>query len=191
VESVISERAEAAIARVNRTLAIYRQQQRASSAEDDPISASLPHEFLTHAAVTALMAVAEEFSLSRLIDLTHSTARAGKVVELLWDSELNRSGDTWGNREAMWERYFNVKSGGFQQRQSLLGFIDARNAIAHGHGSLTRKQLRSEQKTLARLSQAGIPTRGHAIELRAPEVEACAALVKGYVFWLDGAVASA
>lgn len=68
---------------------------------------------------------------------------------------------------------------------ALLGFVDARNAIAHGLGSLTRKQLQKRSKVSARLAQAGISLARDVLKLQPANVERCATVMKDYVRWLD------
>lgn len=177
------------MSRANRTLAIYRQQN-VSGAEDwQPAEMShgwmMTSDFYTQSAILALVSIAEEFSLSRLVELAEERSPAHRLVELLWESELGRSADTWSQRDTLLARYFGITAGSFPLRAALVGFIDARNAIAHGLGSLTRKQQQHQSKISARLAQAGITMERHALMLQPTNVENCAMVVTEYVLWLD------
>jgi hypothetical protein len=192
--AVISARAEESIGRANRTLAIYRQQETGGSF-GATMDTGANHgrapliQFYTESAILALISVGEEFSFSRLVDMTEERSPSDPIVSLLWDAELARSGDTWTQRDELWKRYFGIAAGGFSDRASLLGFVDARNAIAHGLGTLTRKQLLQKPKVTARLAQAGIALHGSSVILEPRHVEKCAVVVKGYIRWLDAAAA--
>jgi len=189
---VISARAEEGLGRANRALAIYRQQEVSGDPGVTTGTAAdygwaLPGQFYTQSAILALISVGEEFSFSRLVDLTEERSPADPIVTLLWDAELARSGETWAQGDELWKRYFGIAAGDFANRAALLGFVDARNAIAHGVGALTRRQLQQKPKVASRLAQAGIGLHGNRLILEPPHVERCAAVVKDYIRWLDAA----
>jgi hypothetical protein len=193
--TIYSERAERSRNLVNLALAHYRQT--AGSTERVRLGlprsprrrgrrSAVPETFRTHDAILRIVAVAEDFSFSQLIDVTEARLPTDRIVQSLWDSELERSGDTWGRRLELWRRFHEVRIGdSFSSYAELNGFIEARNAIAHGLGQLTRKQLRDRGKTVGRLANADIHLHGNTLVVTATHVERCATVVKDFIIWLD------
>jgi hypothetical protein len=192
--TITSERGEATSASARRALAHYRGQlmgdRRPSLGRmlmrDGLAPTLLTEKFHTHDAISRLVAIAEDFSLARLVDVVEEGLPRDEVVSLLWESELDRSGNTWEQREGLWKRFRGVRAADFSDHSALQGFVDARNAISHGLGSLTRKQLRSRTKVVPRLTAAGIRLSGTGLLLGADDVERCASVVFAFVEWLDG-----
>lgn len=191
--TVVSERAEEAQVRVNRALAHFRDQVEGD--ETRPGAADFGRttsgawatgkNFHLHDAVLRLVAIAEDFSIGRLVEVVEATLPPDPIVSELWETVLDRSGDGWDQRDKLWKRYQHVDVAAFPQRQALVGFIDARNAIAHGLGGLTRRQLRKRDRTIGRLEKANIQLVGDLIVIDASHVEACASVVKAFIDWLD------
>ena len=72
----------------------------------------------------------------------------------------------------------------------LKGYIEARNAIAHGLGSLTRRQLTNERATRDALVRVGIDVVAGRISLTDSVLDAAAPVLRRHVLELDEAVAS-
>jgi hypothetical protein len=189
---VSSERAEQSAARVSRALAHYRQQldgdplRRAARSSRRSLSREgATRTFQAQDAVLRIVAITEAFSLGRFVDVVEPRLPSDPVVAALWDAELDRASDTWAQRDDLWKNYKNVQMATFPQRQILLGFIEARNAISHGLGELTRKQLRKRSTTIARLRHARIRLRGDSLVIGTADVELCACVAKEFIRWLD------
>ena len=108
-------------------------------------------------------------------------------VAELWDGLLERGIDTWPQRARLWQSHFGVDMSAFPQADPLDGFVDARNAIAHGLGTLTRKQLRKRSRHVGHLRHAGITLAGDDLVIDESDPKRCADVVKGFVTWLDAA----
>jgi hypothetical protein len=187
-----SERAEQSEIRANRALAHFRSQRAqppAGSASGGlrgwPVEAGEP-AYESQDTILRLVAIAEEFSIGRLIDAIEVTLPSDPIVSALWDAELDRSGDTWPKRTALWKKYKRVNVKEFPQHTQLQGFIHARNSIAHGLGALTRRQLRNRTSTTQALRAANIRLHGDRLVIDSTHVEVCALVVKEFVGWLDG-----
>lgn len=188
-----SERAEQSESRANRTLAHFRAQvdndqaraPRGRMRRETIGGVASGRTFQSHDAILRLVAIAEDFSIGRFVDVVETVLHADPVVAALWEAELDRSSDTWDQRKDLWKRYKNVSVSDFPQRDPLTGFIEARNSIAHGLGGLTRKQLRKRASAAGRLSQANIRLRGESLVIDAAHVEHCAVVVKAFIGWLD------
>jgi hypothetical protein len=193
VVTVNSERAEQSELRVNRALAHFWAQ--AQGAQARRLSGRVKRgrvggvwsaaSFQSHDAILRLVAIAEDFSIGHFVDIVEPLLPSDPVVATLWDAELDRSGDTWHQRNALWKRYKNVIYSAFPQSDPLDGFIEARNSIAHGLGGLTRKQQRKWDSTTGKLRHASIRVEGESLVLDATHVEQCAIVVKAYIGWLD------
>ncbi|MDP8910417.1 MAG: hypothetical protein M3N47_15160 [Chloroflexota bacterium] len=131
-----------------------------------------------HDAIMRLVAIAEEFSIGRFVDAIEPLLPSDAIVSSLSEAELDRSGESWHKRNALWKTYKSVNVTTFPQDKELQAYIQARNAITHGLGGLTRRQIRRRAATAAELRHANIALRGNALLLGAADVEACAAVVK-------------
>jgi hypothetical protein len=189
---VSSERAEQSTAQANRALAHFRIHSTAGSADGAPgrlawATGGGEPVFQSHDAILRLIAIAEEFSVARFVDAIEILLPSDPIVAALWEAELDRSGDTWPKRNLLWKKYLNVKVTGFPHHKKLQGFIQVRNSITHGLGSLTRRQLRSRTATAEQLGDADVRLHGDSLTIDASHVEACATTVKEFVSWLDAA----
>jgi hypothetical protein len=193
LRTIYSSTAERSAALLNRALALYRDQQAATAPSPQPRIPPLlgnlgvdRQTLIAHDAIFRLVAVAEDFSLLRLIEITEDLLPAGRLVEVLWEGELDRSMDTWDSRLGAWSRLHQIEVKSQLPRYDRLdGFIQARNAIAHGLGQLTRKQSGNRAATVQRLAAAGIKTNGDVLILGLENVETCAAVCESFVLWLD------
>jgi hypothetical protein len=196
VTLVLSEQAEASTISANRALAHFRLLTQTSPVRRSRILDSGQTDagairFHTHDAILRLVAIAEGFSISKLVETTERKLPADRIVELLWDSEFERSGDTWDSRYRLWERLHEIPRGDFDDRDALDGFIAARNSIVHGLGELTRQQLRGRKKTVSRLGHARIKVMAdERLDIDSTHVEQCAVVVKHFIAWLDNAATS-
>lgn len=190
---VPSATAERSTVLLKRALALYRDQLAALAPSPlpriPPLLGNLGLDrqtLIAHDALFRLVAVAEDFSLLRLIEVTEDLLPDGRLAELLWEAELDRSMDTWDSRLRAWARLHGIEvKANFLRYDQLDGFTQARNAIAHGLGQLTRKQLRSRASTLQRLAAAGIATDGDVLQLGPKNVELCTNVCDQFVLWLD------
>lgn len=127
----------------------------------------------------------KKFSIGRFPDAIEPLLPSDAIVSSLWEAELDRSGETRHKHNALWKTYKSVNVATFPQHKELQAYIQARNAIAHGLGGLTRRQMRRRPAIVAELGHANIALRGNALLLGATDVEACAGVVKAFIAWLD------
>src|SRR6266566_8914198 len=91
----------------------------------------------------ALIALAENFAVLRLISVRPSVTPDAV--------------STWQKRERAWSQSTGVQLSSYKRWQSLSGFIEARNAIQHGLGNLTDRQLgENRTRVLSQLKSAGV-----------------------------------
>ena len=160
-------------------------------------SAWLPawNVFRIEDALSRLLAIAEEFTFGLLVELTERQLPSDALVATLWEEHVNRETDTWEQRLGAWNRLHEVAiASEFPRHEPLQGFIQARNAIVHGLGVLTRKQTNTPKRrnrTISRLGAADIfVTTGDRLVLSVDHVAACASVIRSFIEWLDGAAAA-
>ena len=94
---------------------------------------------------------------------------------------------TWVQRRKAWAK-LGIELTAYSGWPALNGFIDARNAILHRRGRLTRKQLQTSADraaTVNSLARAGIGLRDDQLVLGPTQVELASGIVRDYVSWLD------
>lgn len=193
------ERSELALGNLNRALAEFQREIAAFTRR----SVLLPSRLFarTHAgepargartedALVRFVAIADEFTLGLLIDLTEAKLPTDRRVALLWDRFEERHTDTWEQRFSSWEGLHQITVSAFPNYSPLWGYIEARNALVHGLGALTRKQLRTRSRCLGRLSSARIHLTGDRLTLRLQDATNCAGVVRDLIEWLDNQAAA-
>jgi hypothetical protein len=196
------ERSEVALAAVNRALGRFETEIKPREARSILHHARLligsPSTtreawsgYQTEDALTRVVSIADEFTFGLFIEVAEARLPVDPRVEVLWERYVERDADTWTQRFGAWENLHRVPIKTFPRYDRLLGFIDARNAIVHGLGSLTRKQLKTRHKVTGHLKSAGIGLSGTRLVLAPQHVRDCAAVVRGLIEWLDGEAAVA
>lgn len=123
-----------------------------------------------------LVAVTENFSIRRLLDLRPN------VPEL--------SISSWDKRCSKWMQETKVDFNSFNGYwPKLRGFIEARNALQHGLGTLTERQLSTKYRdsTLIWLKAANVTLIGDSVRIDESAVEYCHEVCTEFVYRLDNA----
>ncbi|OBJ00880.1 hypothetical protein A5624_00530 [Mycobacterium sp. 1482292.6] len=78
-----------------------------------------------------------------------------RSVSAIWERAAISATNTWKDQKTALQDWFGVRlsNGDWRPVEQL---VEARNAIAHGLGTLTRRQLRNQQAVRATLAAAGI-----------------------------------
>ncbi len=122
-------------------------------------------------ALVSLVAVAESFCVARL-------ASVGLTADV----------GTWKKREAAWLKRSVDLVKDYAGWLALMGFVEARNAIQHGLGTLTDQQLgKYKTETLAALAAAAIRLNGAALIIGTSDIARCDRICTEFVRWLDAA----
>src|SRR5688572_10326371 len=115
----LSSRAEFSRDEAHRALAHYRDQQvlavgpgRRGNRGAGVLAAS-SSTYNARDAMLRLIAIAEDFSFARLVEVGESRLPEGEFARLLWEAELDRSADTWDQRNSLWRKYLGVSFGTF------------------------------------------------------------------------------
>jgi hypothetical protein len=140
-------------------------------------------------ALARFMSIADEFTFGLLIEVTETRLPHDPRVAVLWERYVDRETDSWEQRFASWEQLHQVSVTEFPRYSALLGFIEARNAVVHGLGFLTRKQLKKTQRSLGRLKSAQIDVVANQLSLTVDDATKCASVVADFIAWLDSSAA--
>src|SRR5260221_13437275 len=75
-------------------------------------------------AISRLLAIADEFSLGLLVEVTEQRIPNDELVRALWKSHVERDTDTWDQRFGSWKQLHGVAiSSGFPDQERLQGFV--------------------------------------------------------------------
>lgn len=146
-------------------------------------------QFAANDAVLRLVAIAEDFVSTLLIELTERRlSPVQPLTQALWQAEIGRVDTTWERRVSAWTRLHGVDmKRDFSCFAELEGFIAARNAITHGLGELTRRQLADRANHARHLAAAGIALENRRVIIGAANVDSCADVARALIRWLDDA----
>ncbi|WP_181771605.1 hypothetical protein [Amycolatopsis pittospori] len=104
---------------------------------------------------------------------------------LVADAEL-RSSSTWSDRKVAFSRYHTFSIETFGRWSQFDAGIDVRNAIAHGLGSLTRRQ--RNQKTRAKIRSIGVVLVDDRIVLGTTALDRCYVICRELILYVDSQV---
>ena len=184
--------AEIAMNRINQTLAIHMREKRgmleswrgrlrgtAGVVRTDPSRyLVLPH----------IVAIAEEFSRRLLITKTEVQVPQNRpVLKKLWLKAEDQAEGRWEEHLRAWKDWHQIPLASESTYTNLRPFIEARNAIMHGLGELTRRQRRGNQEATLRgeLKHVGIDVIGTRLVVHDKAVARCAGACKTFVEQLD------
>jgi hypothetical protein len=104
-----------------------------------------------------------------------------------WTSESQKAEGTWPAQKDAWSAWHGVKLGDAPMYGELDAFIDARNAIMHGLGHLTRRQTQKDGGAAAKtkLGTIGISFSGTQLLIVPSVLKKCAHVARSFIEWLD------
>ncbi|MFD0973743.1 hypothetical protein [Plantactinospora endophytica] len=123
-------------------------------------------------ALTDLVAVLESFTVTRLLHLRPAVAY-NQIMK-------------WTDRIKMWKKYGGVDLATYPQLQAVLGFVEVRNALEHGLGRLTERQLgQHRDEVLRQIVATGVQLDGDRVLVTPEDVGRCGDVGEGFVRFLD------
>jgi hypothetical protein len=189
---VPSVEAEAASALLFRTLGAHRVAVAALKPQHSTRLRSLPNEDpfqdRCQATLVRLLSITEAFAsemLAREVDRATAGARSTTALKVA-DEAVIRGTSTWKDQERSYRDWLGVK----EDWKAIERLAEARNAVAHGLGRLTRRQLRNEQSVKAKLRAAGIKLDANRIVLSDEALLAAASACRLFIERIDLAVQS-
>lgn len=171
--NLVTVEAEQAFERLVARLAEYRTLANAVARRTGGRHAANQRPIHNANALVDLAAIAEAFCVRRLI-----------VASNVGPEELA----TWKARQKAWKQKANLDLATFQSWKPLMGFVEARNAIQHGQGRLTERQLDTHKQTaLGWLDAAAIQRNGDVLLISTDDIDHCAQVCRDFIGWLDTA----
>ncbi|MGH3834345.1 MAG: hypothetical protein ACRDSF_01380 [Pseudonocardiaceae bacterium] len=132
------------------------------------------HDARNGNSVTDCVAVAESFAVSRLLALRPAVRE--------------RDVFTWEGRRNEWRKHGSVDLRSYEQWLALMGYVEVRNALQHGSGRLTDRQLGDHRREiLGWIAAANVHLNGPNVVLTEGDPVACAGVCAGFVRFLDAA----
>lgn len=180
--------AEAAIYSLKRTVAAYRDSVEAMGRTDSRLAPGGRTYEAERAqdAVMRLVTTSEMYVVEVLLVETEARLVGSPTAVVLWDDVESRYTQTWERRRSGWKKFHGLDLKASGAWDPLEGFVDARNAIAHGLGRLTRVQLKNRGAVESRLLKAGIALNGEEVVVGGEDVARCEAVIEDFILWLDG-----
>ncbi len=100
------------------------------------------------------------------------------------DEAVIRGTSTWQDQQKSYKEWLGIN----EDWKAVERLAEARNAVAHGLGKLTRRQLRNEQGVKSKLKAAGIAVNNNTILLSDDSLLAAAAACRDFIERVDIAV---
>jgi hypothetical protein len=184
--------AEVAMNRINSTLALHvAGNQSTVETRRGRLSGSFgvvwadPSRYLV---LPHIVAIAEDFSRRLLIAKTVAQVPQDRpVLQRLWLKAEDQAEGRWEDHLKAWRDWHQIPLASEAIYIDLRPFIEARNAIMHGLGELTRRQRRGNQEAALRgaLQKVGIDVVGTRLIVRNEAVARCARACRTFVHDLD------
>jgi hypothetical protein len=186
IPTVASQRAEDAASLIMRTVGAHRTHLAAMAV---PPRARLstprhnPHQVAHQATLIRLASITEAYCAGALIAATEALAQPSRTqtMQQMWDEMAISATRTWKDQQAAYKNWVGVTI----KWDTVDGLADARNAIAHGLGSLTRQQVLKEAAVRGRLVKVGITLVGRDLELSDTSLHGLALRCRDFILDLD------
>ncbi len=187
--STSSERAEAVVRRLNVALALLSGSIGAGSHDGQARTALTPEQRDLRALLYPLaLGLAEQFASEQLIDLARPVVEdSAPLTQTFWPAAQKDALANWESIFGAWKRWFNVDVRKFPRHADLLAHIQARNALVHGVGKLSQRQLRNLSEVTVQLASVGIEIRDGTLVLSSASFQGLVDVVLDFVLRLDEA----
>jgi hypothetical protein len=190
VPRVLSAEAEAASALLFRTLGAHRAAVAALKPQPRsrlrPFADGDPVQDRCQATLVRLLSITEAFSaelLSREVSRSVAGAANAAATKIAEDAVI-RGTAGWSDQQRSFKDWLGVD----EDWKAVERLAEARNAVAHGLGKLTRHQMKREQSVKGKLKAAGIAVDNNRVVLSDTNLAAAALACRNFVEKLDLAV---
>ena len=142
----------------------------------------------SYGAIVSIATVVEQFvvaaSRKRLRRTLGESPRLAAEALAEFDKRIE---SRWDERTQGWRRWYGIDYRLNADFVDVLAFVEARNAIVHGGGHLTRQQLGSDGAAaiVARLKAVGVEVSNGRVVVTASAVEKAARCARGAIYWID------
>lgn len=137
-------------------------------------------------AISEIVSHAEVFVAEALVEHAKalSSGLADPIPKILIETITTPVEDNWAGKRKFISTWFGEHLGGTTWWRRWMGFVDARNAWAHGLGRLTMRQLKN-QDAMANLKAAGLSVSASRVVGTADDVRWCAKSAVAVIDWVD------
>lgn len=190
IPPVVTIEAEDASALLFQTLGAHRTAVTALRLRRPPRlpSGTIPdaEQIQCQSTLVRLLSVTESFASELLMrEVAKGAARAQSAsIDHIWDDAAIKGTSSWTEQKDAYSNWLGVK----EDWKVVERLAEARNAVAHGLGTLTRRQLRKEASVRSKLREAGITLAGIRIVLSDAALSSAAADCRDLIHRLDLAV---
>lgn len=187
--TVPSARAERSCRLLMQTLGAYLSQAptlAAGSRMRLPRAGNNKLEIAQQASIIRLASITESFCADALIAAAERLGRPGSstTMQAIWEESVINATRTWAAQQKAYKDWLDVRI----KWTAVDDLATARNAIAHGLGSLTRQQQRSHVAVKAQLSRVDITLNGLDLVLTDQSVRGLALKCRTFILELDAAI---
>lgn len=190
---VLTTRAEGSIAQMREAQAFFywlEGEHQSESRLGPAVSQLSPAQLI----LPRVVSIAEDYARNLLLEASEALVDTSHPMHLhIWIHAEERAESTWESIRTAWKEWHGVVVTQAPTHLAFSGFVEARNAIMHGLGELTRKQSRTDgalARTISRLHHARLEVEGRRLVLGAESVDAAVDNSAGLVEWLDGQAVS-
>ncbi|MCG5216157.1 hypothetical protein [Streptosporangium sp. KLBMP 9127] len=145
-----------------------------------------PAQDMCQATLVRLLSITEAFAsdlLSREVE--HAVVSAqNSIASTLADEAVIRATSSWQEQKKAYKDWLGIS----EDWKSVERLAEARNAVAHGLGKLTKRQMRNEQSVRSKLEAAGIIVDGNTVVLSDESLAEAASACCAFIEKLDLAV---
>jgi hypothetical protein len=140
-----------------------------------------------------IISIVEAYAVQELVVRfePHAPSPRSGILDDVYVAAEDRAIGSWPGLRDHYRRWFDIRFTTFPSARRVQAMIDARHAIAHGVGELTRRQARKNQDQLVReLRTIGVGVVGQRIQVSKDSVSRCVQVAITFVLWLDEALSA-
>lgn len=181
--------AERAVALLRRTLADHRDSARDVKTRSSRMGLRDGRsELRRQASLLRLLSIAEAFLMNRLVEVAEPLADpSGTILRMqIWTRAEEKATGTWDAMAQHYKSWLGVSLANQQCFKDLKSCTEARNAVAHGIGTLTRRQQRQAPKVTAALLSQNFTVVGHAVTVPEAALATTLRVCAETILWVDG-----
>lgn len=193
IRRISTQRAEASRRELMFTKAAYLDLVRVHAARTsskpriptDPLAYRGSAEYLT---LPYIVAIAEEFARNALVESSEPVIGTDPhpLIADLWAAAEERS-ESWPRQVDAWKKWHSIDVTTEAAYKAFRPAVEARNAIVHGLGTLTRRQTRKDggRATAEMLRTSGITVQSGRVVVDAKATADCIKRAGVFIDWLD------
>ena len=194
-EPVLSLDAEAAIRLLMLTAAQHSHQEALLAAAPQPRgrlralpTSSVSHQARTQSALLRLTSIVESHVVNQLVQRVepHFPIPRTVIVDDIYLDAEDKAISSWPAMATAYKKWLGINLKSCPHWESIQAMLDARNAVAHGVGELTRRQARKDLAQLRRLfSRIDINIDGTLLKISDKAISSASLAGRHFIEWLD------